>query len=129
MADETPPDAAEDEISLGARNRRKCVYHQLLATLPQHVRATADQKFALFVVNPRHVSLRLHKLKDRSRGQHVPGSYSVSVTPRYRAIFFIDGQTNVWYWIGTHADYDCFTGLRCPRSFSRVCPAPRLPSR
>ena len=65
----------------------------------------------MFVANPRQASLRLHKLKDRSRGQHVPGSYSVSITPRYRAIFFIYGLVNVWYWIGTHADYDRFTGV------------------
>ena len=39
-----------------------------------------------------------------------PGSFSVSVTMNYRAIFFLDGPVNVWYWIGTHADYDRFTG-------------------
>lgn len=112
VAEETPADGPEAEEALGSRDRRKRVYHQLLATLPEAVREAAKRKFILFVANPRQVSLRLHKLKDRSRGQHVPGSYSVSVTKGYRAIFFIDGQVNVWYWIGSHADYDRFTGAK-----------------
>jgi hypothetical protein len=24
----------------------------------------------------------------------------------------VDGDTNVWYWIGTHADHDVFTGKK-----------------
>lgn len=87
------------------------MFHELFAALPAKVRATSKIRFAQFVANPCNVSLRLHKLKDHGRGKHVPGSYSVSVTTSYRAIFFIDGQTNVWYWIGTHADYDRFTGV------------------
>jgi hypothetical protein len=29
---------------------------------------------------------------------------------KYRAIYVVDGETNVWYWIGSHANYDTFTG-------------------
>ena len=29
---------------------------------------------------------------------------------RYRAVYIVDGDANVWYWVGTHADYDRFTG-------------------
>ena len=31
---------------------------------------------------------------------------------KYRAIGVVDGATTVWYWIGTHADYDVFTGKK-----------------
>jgi hypothetical protein len=38
---------------------------------------------------------------------------SISVTIGYRAIYVTDEDgTNVWYWIGTHADYDTFTGKK-----------------
>ena len=29
---------------------------------------------------------------------------------QYRAIYVEVGDTNVWYWIGTHAAYNHFTG-------------------
>jgi hypothetical protein len=31
---------------------------------------------------------------------------------QYRAIYVVDGDINVWYWIGSHADYDRFIGSR-----------------
>ena len=45
-------------------------------------------------------------------GQHEAGSVSVSITRQYRAIYVRQGEVNVWYWIGTHADYDTFTGRK-----------------
>ena len=39
-------------------------------------------------------------------------SSSVSITMQYRAIYTVDGTDNVWYWIGTHADYDVFIGKK-----------------
>lgn len=53
-------------------------------------------------------------LDDTKKGKHVPGSYSVSITMQYRAIYFLDVETkqNVWYWVGTHAEYDRFTGRK-----------------
>lgn len=31
---------------------------------------------------------------------------------QYRAVYYKDGDTNVWYWIGTHAQYDKLVGKR-----------------
>lgn len=31
---------------------------------------------------------------------------------QYRAIYFVQGEINVWYWIGTHAAYKRFTGSK-----------------
>lgn len=112
MADRPDGETPGPEVRLGIGNRRRRVFHELLATLPAKIRVTVKVRFKQFVANPRNVSLRLHRLKDHARGQHLPGSYSVSVTMKYRAIFFIDGQVNVWYWIGSHADYDLFTGVK-----------------
>ena len=32
--------------------------------------------------------------------------YSVRVGPAWRALGVLDGSTMVWFWIGSHADYD-----------------------
>ena len=96
MADRPQEDAADPAARLGTRNRRRREFHEMLAALPAKIRVTSKVRFAQFVANPRNVSLRLHKLKDHGRGKHLAGSYSVSVTTNYRALFFIDGPTNVW---------------------------------
>jgi hypothetical protein len=83
----------------------------MFAHLPKHVQALARGAAKLFNDNPAHPSLRHHELEDTKKGQHVPGSFSVSITMQYRAIYVPEGDgRNVWYWIGTHGDYDTFTG-------------------
>lgn len=111
MADNLPgATTADSGIVVGKLNRRRKSYRDLYAELSRDVQEHADQKFEFFVANPRHPSLRLHRLRDAGKGSHEPNSYSVTVERRYRALYFIDGDTNVWYWIGTHTDYDRFTG-------------------
>ena len=82
----------------------------MFAMLPQSVRKSAVEKYHLFTLDPRHPSLNCHILKKTARGQHRAGTRSVRVNKNHRALFFLDGPVNVWYWIGTHADYDRFTG-------------------
>ena len=53
-----------------------------------------------------------HELADNKRGRHRRNSFSVSITLRYRAIYTVDGDANVWYWIGSHSDYKVFTGKK-----------------
>jgi mRNA-degrading endonuclease YafQ of YafQ-DinJ toxin-antitoxin module len=72
----------------------------------------AVQAFRLFLQNPNHPSLRNHALADTDKGQHRSGSRSVSITMQYRAIYTVDGDTNVWYWIGSHNDYENFVGKK-----------------
>lgn len=93
-------------------NRRSPRFNDLFAGLPDHVQALARGAFRLFCDNPSHPSLRHHALANSKRGSHVPGSFSVSVSMRYRAIYYAEGGVNVWYWIGTHAEYDKLTGKR-----------------
>ena len=94
----------------GQPNVRTTAFKRQLAALPKAVQELAQGTFELFLQNPQHPSLRLHRLEDNRQGSHRPHSISVSVSRMYRAIYVVDGATNVWYWIGTHADYDQFTG-------------------
>ncbi len=65
--------------------------------LPEQIRALADRNYALLKENPRHPSLQFKKV----------GRYrSVRIGQRYRALAVEADNDLVWFWIGSHADYD-----------------------
>jgi hypothetical protein len=68
--------------------------------------------FRMFVENPAHPSLRQHALEDNKRGSHRNHSFAVSLNMQYRAIYVVVDDVNVWYWVGTHAAFDRFTGKK-----------------
>ncbi len=92
------------------RNVRTRDYHALCDRLPRAIRELAELSFTTFVRNPDHPALRRHQLADTEKGRHRAGSWSVSITMKYRALYAVDGDTNVWYWIGSHNDYENFIG-------------------
>jgi hypothetical protein len=70
----------------------KC-YHQL----PKKTQALADENFKLLKADPFHPSLHFKKL----------GSFwSVRAGLHYRALGVRDGENMIWFWIGSHAEYD-----------------------
>jgi hypothetical protein len=83
-----------------------------LAKLDSRVADLAAAAFAAFQRDPEAPVLHNHALDDCHRGRHQTGSRAVWVSYRYRAIYVVDGDTNVWYWIGTHEDYNIFTGRK-----------------
>ena len=98
--------------SFRKKNRTTHQFREQYARLPEQIRQATRASCILFDKDPRHPSLRLHDLEDNKRGQHVPDSTSVSVTMQYRAIYVTKDDQNRWYWIGTHADFDKFTGRK-----------------
>jgi hypothetical protein len=98
--------------SFRERNRTTRQFREQFAALPARIRQLTRDACVLFDQNPSHPSFRLHELADNKKAAHVPGSWSVSITMQYRAIYVVVDGINVWYWIGTHADYDTFTGKR-----------------
>ena len=65
--------------------------------LPKHIRQLADKNFELLKENPRHASLHLKKVNEY---------WSVRIGIKYRALGVeVEGGV-VWFWIGTHAEYD-----------------------
>lgn len=91
-------------------NRRTRNFKKLFEDLPAQVQELAREQFRRFCDQPCDPSLRLHRLEDNERGSHLEESWSVAIGLQYRAIYVVRGNMNVWYWIGTHADYDRFTG-------------------
>lgn len=86
------------------RSRRLKAFKEQFDHLPPHVQEIARRKYALWVANPHHPSLRF-KLIQSSRVETHP-RYEVSITAQYRAVCFLDGDTYVWEFIGTHAEFD-----------------------
>jgi hypothetical protein len=78
--------------------------------LPADVRVEAVMAYRRFLTDPSHRSLRHHALKENRRGSHRPGSFSVSINRNYRAIYLNDAGQNVWYWVGSHSEFNRFAG-------------------
>ncbi len=85
-------------------------FQYLMGELPARIQNVILKRVAQWEADPKYPSLRLHALKDTKKSKHESGSFSISITMQFRAIFRMDGPTAIWYWIGSHADYDRFTG-------------------
>jgi hypothetical protein len=72
-------------------------YHQL----PEQIRALADKQFQLLQANPQHPSLHFKR---------VGRFYSARVGAHYRALAVDAPDGILWFWIGSHADYDRIAG-------------------
>jgi len=66
--------------------------------LPEPVRRVAREKFVLWRHEPFHPSLHFKALR--------PRLWSVRVSMGYRALGWRENDLIVWFWIGSHADYD-----------------------
>ncbi|MFL6215647.1 MAG: hypothetical protein ACJ74J_17325 [Blastocatellia bacterium] len=69
--------------------------------LPEDVQRLADKSFVLMRQDPKHASLHLKK---------VGRFWSVRVGLHYRALAVEDDNHLVWFWIGSHTDYDKLIG-------------------
>jgi hypothetical protein len=87
---------------MNSRTTRR--FRELLAALPAHVQQQARDAFQLFRQNPSHPGLRFKKVHPD------PPIYSARVGIGYRAVGALQGDTVVWFWIGSHADYDKLLG-------------------
>jgi hypothetical protein len=67
------------------------------AQLPDHIRNLADKNFELLKVDPKHQSLHFKK---------IGRLWSVRVGLHYRALGLDKGDSVVWFWIGSHSEYD-----------------------
>ena len=75
-------------------------FRKAFDALPEHVQQRARAAYALFRQNPQHPSLR-HKQVHATRP-----IFSVRVGLGYRALAVRNEGTYIWFWIGTHAEYD-----------------------
>jgi hypothetical protein len=72
-------------------------FWRLYAALPTPVKRLADKSFDLLKSDPRHPSLHLKKA-----GRY----WSARVGQHHRALAIEAPDGLIWFWIGSHADYD-----------------------
>lgn len=65
--------------------------------LPAAVQILARKQYGLWAADPNHPSLRFKKV-----GEY----WAARVTGAYRAVGIKDGDTIIWFFIGTHSEYD-----------------------
>ena len=76
-------------------------FWDLYEKLPSSIQELADKNFELLKADPKHPSLHLKKA----------GKYwSVRIGMKYRALGIEVGEGTLWFWIGTHAEYDKILG-------------------
>ena len=65
--------------------------------LPAAIQQLADKNYELLKADPEHPSLHFKKV----------GSYrSVRVGISYRALGIVDEDAVIWFWIGSHDEYE-----------------------
>ena len=74
-------------------------FRQIYAELPTDVRLHAKRAYRLFR-DPSHPGLSFKKVDDEAN------LYSVRIGIGYRAVGKLDGDQIIWFWIGSHGDYD-----------------------
>lgn len=72
-------------------------FWKALRALPPQIRMLAEKNFELLKSDPRHPSLHFKRV----------GLYwSARVGIDHRAVAAADGDNMIWFWIGSHAEYD-----------------------
>ena len=75
-------------------------FRKAVTELPAEAQKQARQAYRLFIENPHHPSLRFKSIHPTRP------IFSVRIGLNYRAVGIRDGDDMIWYWIGSHADYD-----------------------
>lgn len=81
------------------KSRRTWDFKSLFDALPQEVRRCALKQYDLWRVDHKHPSLHFKKIGRAA---------SARININYRVLGTIDEDSNtvIWFWIGTHAEYD-----------------------
>lgn len=84
------------------KSKRTKQFHALFAELPESVQQQANAAYKLFKANPSHPSLSFKQVSP-----HGP-VYSARVGLHYRdrALAIRKPDEIIWFWIGSHAEYD-----------------------
>ena len=68
--------------------------------LPEHIKRSARRNYQVWLKDPNHPSIQFKRV---GRKREV---YSVRVGIGWRALGVKDHDVVVWFWIGSHAEYD-----------------------
>lgn len=82
------------------KSRTTAEFRKSFAALPKQVQEQTREAYRQFKENPSYPSLRFKKVHPE-----LP-IYSARISNNYRALGQLDGDTVIWFWVGSHAEYD-----------------------
>jgi hypothetical protein len=68
--------------------------------LPLAIRQTAKKQYGLFLLDPYHASLHFKRVHSNQP------IYSCRITKDYRTIGILNDNNIIWFWIGSHDEYE-----------------------
>jgi len=75
-------------------------FWRLFHALPATTQREAQRAYRIFQTNPLHPALHFKKLEGED------SIYSVRIGLGYRALAAVNRDRVIWYWIGSHSEYD-----------------------
>ncbi|PSB11291.1 hypothetical protein C7B76_23425 [filamentous cyanobacterium CCP2] len=82
------------------KSRTTAEFRELFANLPKQVQDQTRAAYRQFKRDPSYPSLRFKKVHPT-----IP-IYSARISRNYRAVGQLEGDTVIWFWVGSHAEYD-----------------------
>lgn len=82
------------------KSRTTIEFRRLFADLPKAVQEQTRVAYRQFKEDPSYPSLRFKKVHPE-----LP-IYSARISKNYRAVGLLDGDTVIWFWVGSHTEYD-----------------------
>jgi len=71
----------------------------MLQQIASPIKSATKIAYKQWQVNPHNASLHFKKI-------HANEIYSVRISVSYRALSIKENDTYIWFWIGSHAEYD-----------------------
>jgi plasmid maintenance system killer protein len=75
-------------------------FRELFADLPKPIQEQTRKAYRQFKQDPNYPSLRFKKVHPK-----LP-IYSARINKDYRAVGQLEDDTVIWFWVGSHAEYD-----------------------
>lgn len=75
-------------------------WKKLYRDLPLEIRQIAKKQYKIFKENPYHASLHFKRVHSNKP------IFSARINTNYRTIGIIDENNIIWFWIGSHDDYE-----------------------
>ncbi|WP_027249260.1 type II toxin-antitoxin system RelE family toxin [Planktothrix agardhii] len=82
------------------KSRTTTQFRKMFADLPEQVQEQTRKAYQQFRQDPSYPSLRFKKIHPK-----LP-IYSARINRDYRAVGQLDEDTVIWFWVGSHAEYD-----------------------
>ena len=75
-------------------------FWRLYHALPETIRRQADKAYRLWLTDPSHGGLQFKRMHSTRR------IYSIRISRDWRALGVMKDDEIVWFWIGSHSQYD-----------------------